>query len=862
MIVIFVNLIICLFLINDIYIFASTDINNKEKKIKRKSQSIVQNKLEEIPILFYVDSGDYISDENFIVYFDENMNVFLDLKNLLSVLGINRFSIKNKEINYSLNGKNLQKSVEYKIYNNRYLISYSQLSDIFDDTEVYWDFNNLTLRIKTKLLFPKEFREKQNSKRENLSKEKQEVLEDRWKGFTPGFLNLGFDNSDVSSSNNNNYFDFDYKNQLLYGNFNLGATIQDDKLDVDNVNWTRSILDERKIVVGDSYKNTPFDIGSSSSVRGISLFSKNSWDSSLKVETNRITGRADNGVTVELYENGILKEYQIVTRNEYEFSITSSGGIRSYEVWIYNSDGSITKKKISSLSNNNILESHEYDYQLQFGKDTEYYYNPYSYEVSYGIKSNLTLGVSGYNAYKEGEVEDFTNIETLYKIDTTSDWGHLFDLNLSTNNSDFNENFYSLEFTSSNRDITNMFGVLNYENLRDEFSNESYDKKYYIKNSFKILDITSSLSYEREMTQDRDNDIDRYGATFYRSFFRGKISTSTSITDERSLEGVSEYDTKRINTSLTYNFQKKSINRFLKNIILNIDKTEDESPSYQVSFQKNKERDSRYSYYLSFRHGEDEDSVQLTFSYSFDNLFQITTNTNKYSETKAVNGIRINTAVDFSRPKKFYYTEYGGDSSVKGRVFVDKNSNNILDKGEETLENIDIVNDVTEDTSNKSGEFYLTSLSSNVNHRVRIKNENPDYVVGYKFPKEYILKTKPGGVFNLDIPVTHIKTFVGTFDFSSDFYLEDVEDFLNNSLLILEDLNTQKKKKFKMSDGGIISEIEEGRYRGIIKYNGRSTIRLKSNTFILDTTKNNNLEEYIQCHIQKEDDTTYKFVFR
>lgn len=526
--------------------------------------------LEEGIISFTVNKS--ITEEGLPAYFDKDGMPMIEVGELFQTLEINSYTIEEDRVSFQLNGDTTSREIKIIKSEGRSLILYSTIEDIFKETQVEWDFNSMVLHVETREKLPKEFLEAQEEKRKKLRERREDkVIKEEWKGFTPGILYLGYNKSDLGESYDS--INMNYINQILYGNLNLNTSFYDGDFDVDNFSWEREIENGRKIALGDVYTTTPFNIGDSGSFRGISLLGENSWDTSLDVSSKNIRGYAPNGATVELYENGILKDYQIVRNGEFHFEIKTTGGARTYEIWTYKPDGSIEKQPVAIYGTTRLVEKGKFDYEIQLGVDREYSdYNPYNVNVSYGLTDDLTFKVGSYNSRHESEEREYINVSPTYRIGSNGRWSHTIFGDLSVNSSDMGEKFYKTELQSGNGHFYNTFGFENYKNLDLRFLNENYDEKFYWRNSFSLCGINTSLSYEREKNDSKSEDIDRYGLTLYDSFFRGRITASMDI--EREKTQHSSYSTTNDNfgIAITYNIQSRNIKKYINSVGVDYEK--------------------------------------------------------------------------------------------------------------------------------------------------------------------------------------------------------------------------------------------------------------------------------------------------
>lgn len=806
-----------------------------------------------------------ISNEEITSYFkDDDLLPLISLDDFFKNVGITKHNIIGNRVSFQLNGVPVSKEVSIINKFDDVLIEVKEIEKIFDDSIIEWDPSTLNLDLQTKGLLPKEFMIYQRDKRNRLnSHEEVEVTEEKWKAFTPGLLRLGYSKSDIEKDND--YLYMNYTNHTLYGNLNVNASYVNNsfknELKIDNIKWEKNIYDERVLSLGDGYVRKPFNIGKSSSFIGASIFSKNSWDRSLDVSSKSVRGYAATGTTVELYENGILRDFVVVTGSEYHFDIETTGGSRTYEVWVYNSDGTIDKKPIALYGSNNLVKVGEFDYEVQAGQEKNNYKSVYNAKLLYGITEDLTFGIGGYNSqgqnYDENNKENnYLNLSFIQRISTSGKWSSIIGGDYSFNPSEEEEDFYKLEFSTGNSKVTNTFGIVNYKNLDEDFLTESYDEKFYGRTNFSLWGSSMSLSYEKEKEAKKSKDLNRYGISMYGTLLSGKVSSSLNYSLEDIKRSGDQRSDKRLGLSVSYNIYNEKYRKYINSITLNYDLINFKDDNYGIRFYKNKGSKEAFDYSLGFKRQQDDNLIELAVSYTFGKAFELRGRTNN-TPYGTKTGIETNTTINFSSDKKFAQSNFAGDSNIEGIVFIDREDNGIYDKGDIVIENVKVANSAGEGRSDKNGHYEIPLLSSKIKHALRIYNENDDLFMGYVFPKKYYVKTLPGGNLKFNIPITQVKTVVGIFEFTDNFYLEDVDDFLKNVKINMINVKTKENMILDISGETIISEVPQGKYLIQIAYKGKNNVALKDHSFLVNLSSGDNFEEYLDFKISKTKDEKY-----
>ncbi len=790
-----------------------------------------------------------------VSYYDEDNKPWVALEELFSGVGVKEYSLRGDEVTYKLNGSAVKKKINMIDYEDKKIISSDGISSLFEGLNIKWEPDSLLLEIETALEMPLDFLANQEEKRKKLNDlEGEVVIKERWKGFTPGVLYLGYHR--YSLSRNSYFIRGNYTNHLLYGNFNLNGSVQNGKFSIDNYTWKRNVGDERRLTLGSNYRNTPFSVGKNSSLKGISIRKKNSWDQALDVDNKNIRGIAPNSSTVELYENGILRDYLIVQNGEFNFEIETVGGARNYEVRIYNLDGTVERIPVAIYGSKKLVNKHNFDYEFQGGvSDANKNFIPYNLILSYGLTEDFTINIGGYNANVEEKEKTYMNLSPIYRVGSIGEWSHLLALDISGNLFDSEEYFYKTEILSGNSRFQNTFGIENYKNADLDFIDKGYDEKIYWRSNFPINTLNIGWSFEKGKASYNNEEIERYGITAYESLFKGRVLGSIDYKREKRKSLKNENIANKLRVGASYYIRNKKLTRYLETITLDFELIEEDEDNYGVTLQKNRDLDKNLDYYIKLKRQGRETILEASMTYKFGDYFNIRSNNIKRG-ADITHGVEVNTIVNFSGTKKIHYSEYMGDSSIKGVVFLDKNNNEVLDEDEERISNVFVESQVGSVLSNNNGEYYIPLITSQAKNELYIENRNEEYLLNYNTPKKYTIKALPGGKMELNIPVRLIKTIVGTIEFDNSFYLEEVEEVLSNLSLRIIDLKSGKVIKSKISNEYIILELPQRRYALEVSYDGKEDINELDGSFILDITGEEK-EEYLSFNILKSEDEEY-----
>ena len=814
---------------------------------------------EEIPIDSEVNG--LTNEKPLTAYFsDESMEPLIGLKKFMDNISIPDYSIEKNDIKYQLNGDNRKVKLEIISYEGIDLVSIKELEKVFKESSVKWDSSAMKLLFYTKDDLPWEFQRKQQLKHEKVDRKKGEqeyVYMGKMNLFTPGILNIHYSKSNITNSKGN-YLSLSTNNQILYGDFQQSTSITDDKISLDYFLWSRELYKNRRISIGDQYSNQPFSMKTDSEYLGVKIYNKNSWGgASLDVKEHSIAGFAQDGLMIELYENGILKDYQISKSSKFNFKVPSTDGINKYEVWIYNNDGTIKKKKIALYGGQNFLEKNTFDYGIEFGQGKDNSdFNPYSLNLKYGLTSDITLGLETYNVDGEKaglENKKFNNYSLLYKNELFNLVSNNFEVNYSSNLENNSENMYRLELNSDLKIFNNVFGYKNYKELDEKLKTDEYDEALYNRINFDFLSLQTTLGYEKSKSTLRDETRDTYELNLSRRFFYNYISTNLGFSKSyysKSSPGQS------LNMRVSHDIDTGSIKKYLNTVVLGYktDLASYHNDSYEIMFGKNRKTGENFNYYATIELSEKETRMGLTFNYLFGGRVSATSSSNWSSHNKeeVPTSIGVNASVDFKAPGLLVNPDKYGDSSIHGTAYIDTNNNGIYDPTDEVVEGVSLNNNSSEKVkSNGNGGFFIPNLNSLSIGKFDLKIENDEYLGGYIIDKNIHYETFPGESLKIDIPIKQVKTVIGTIEFDENFYLEDVEKFISNSQILITNINSGEVTTVKLKDEFFIIELQQGQYSiKIINQSVKEVTNKKTNK-IFTIKSDSNTEKYITLLISK-----------
>lgn len=674
---------------------------------------------------------------------------------------------------------------------------------------------NLDLKIYLDFKLIQETKKEEEYKRSSISEYSEEVVyEEEWKVFTPGQMNLRYRNNSLSDSNSS--LNLNYSNHLLYGNMNIDYSVNRMNGSTDNeinrITWKRNIFDNKRMVVGDVYQSSGATNLTGESMRGLTLSRSGSWDYSTRVTRSSISGYTASGTTVELYRNNVLVDYTTVESGQYEFNVERRSTDRFY-LRFYYPDGRREELQVSAINNYMLVDAGKFDYEGQIGDADDKEGTLYSSGIYYGLNERTTLGLNSFNSRDElDNLREFYNVslinqgELIYKP---------YSMEVSYLEGGKGNNSYYVDYT---HDISNRFRYNIYYEDSSSMDNyyTKYDKNLEMSIGGSLWGYSYSVLYDRETENNMEDE--RYELSLSRSFGQVYINTDYIEHDDYSEYKLGSTYYARGKYSSVFDSIGVDISKYSK---------KKNSVSYSSYVSRNSSATGGLTYYLRYSGGDNTDNLfSFEMAYRFGDKFELGTMGNSKSSDNT--GMFINTGINFAKKSKIDYPYTSGDSTIKGRVFVDSNNDGIYQEGEEVLEGVKITSNGGEiATSDSNGEYLLTGVTPKALRKLRIEAGELD--IYYSVPDDPKLRTLPGGLANLDIPIINMQTLSGAVTFSDQFYYEEVVEVLANSKIVARNLKTNQKFDVTLRDENYVLDLPSGDYEVTMVYEGGQSIVIKNN---------------------------------
>ena len=647
-------------------------------------------------------------------------------------------------------------------------IKLEDLKKYFHISNSDWDEERYILNLYPDFKTTKEYQAELNNKRSILAMAKKEAELEK-KGeyikkegslLSPGILKVSYINSDFEE---NDYgIDIDYGTELLYGAFQISQKIYpESSLEYIRLQYAE-VFGSYYLNFGDFYleSDTIFDV--ERSMRGIS-FSKNEYYGIRVDNRTIIEGEAYNANLVELYRNGTLDDFQMITGNNFRFDVVNLSSTDKYTLKIYYRDGREETKDIYVLGNQNILNKGETDFVFQLGEGKDDKKNQYLGEFKYGLTKDLTL-ITGLSLLenKKGNKYDVLEAGAAYRFGL-EEYPTLVS---GTVLEDFNSKELNFKGTGEQKLPYNTYMTVRYEKYQDKTA-ERLNKDYsynidlskgfrklagsvgYFRNSYEADDLHQiylSLDYtlSRNVRVSLSNEYYKYSTpnddpTKVQGYgTEGKITYSGIDGIVAVLEGRVNYEeNKMIEDEIKFGVAKAPSEKgFFRNV----------DAAFEVGHSR--ERGTFF---------------EVRFTYIFDGNIYVEFPDIRKEDNKTRIGGRVEKSFYLGNPLLPINNNSVTDGWVEGKVFVDENANGIMDENEEIYEGSEIMTSGGTGVAKENGKYIIGNISNKDIHTIEVNRETIDPML---IQGKEIIKFKgaiSSGV-KVDVPLVPVSMITGVIE--------------------------------------------------------------------------------------------------
>lgn len=461
------------------------------------------------------------------------------------------------------------------------------------------------------------------------------------------------------------------------------------------------------------------------------------------------------GSRVELLYLNTIIDIQNADNGEVEFRRSEIKEDREYTLRIFTPEGKIYTKVINTTSNYNQQNKGEIEYDVSLREKHEMNKTEIISNMYYGLTDTITVG-AGYE-----RTPDLINDEYVY-------------LNKGRAETIYSDSIFSMPFTlkaGGDKVLNNEQDKNNLKETKDDYSydllgqidikklrlkaEQTRKGRFYENRKEQNFSVRYSpfqsidLEYEWEKIEKYKNDIEynqeliekdssfsvEYSKSIKDWLFTGEYETSRNDKDEY---GLNVYYTGW--RTLTARLENRWIN---------------DGQDYEMAFSLFNNGNDRVDYSLEARYSEEKkESLTFKFSMNLDNLFEFDSMVDKKGNQEYKIG--IDRITDLRNPKAKIKSM--DSSRVKVITFVDLNNNNLLDKGEERIDNVEVTIGSQKVKTDKNGEGIFYGIPNEVLYDLNPKIKKPNFLLGNNKIK---IKGKSSSTIEAHIPVKPMVTLTG-----------------------------------------------------------------------------------------------------
>ncbi|MGL4652745.1 hypothetical protein [Cetobacterium sp.] len=648
------------------------------------------------------------------------------------------------------------------------------------------------------------------ARREEEMLQNEEYIQNKKKLLSPGILKFVYVNEDFKQ--NDYYIDIDYGTELLYGEFQISQRVYpESELDYIRLQY-KEIFGEYYLTFGDFYLESDSIFDNEKSLRGVS-FSKNEYYG-IRIDNRTVVeGLAYNASLVELYRNGNLEDFQMMTGDNFSFRVRNSSSSDRYTIKIFYRDGREETKDIYILGNQTILEKGENDFVVQAGEGNNQKKEQYLVKYRKGLTKDLTV-TAGTSFLENRESEKYEVVEgalayrfgldeypTLVSV-TILDEIESGELNYKTaleqklpSNMDLYfryENYgdrvaekinvkelYNVELSKNFRRLGGTIGY-----LKETYNSNNYDEYYLNLDYVFTSNIRLSLNneyYKRGFSDEDFNKLEGFGTEMKMSYsgFNGILAT---------LEGKLNYeDNERVDDEVKLGVTKTTSN---KGVFKNVD------TAFEVGHSREKGT-----------------FFELRFTYIFDKNIYIEFPDIRREDEKTRIGGRVEKSFYLGNPLLPLNNNSVTDGWVEGTVFIDENANGIFDENEQRYEGAEILTSGGVGLAKENGQYIVGDITNTDIHTIEVNREtiDPMLIQGKDIIK---FKGATSSKVKVDIPLVPVSMLSGYVQSSSSLDERKYHSILATLDIVLKKGDEEIKRITPEIDGYYFFEdVSPGEYR-------------------------------------------------
>lgn len=491
------------------------------------------------------------------------------------------------------------------------------------------------------------------------------------------------------------------------------------------------------------------------------------------------------GSRVELIYMGSIIDIQNASNGTVEFRSTEIKEDREYTIKVYSPDGKIYKRTINTTSDYNQQNKGEIEYDFNIRENHEIKKPSIYANTYYGLTDSLTLGASYFREPEEinqkyeyldrgrGEIIYSSSIKTFpytFRVGGEKVFNEFVDdINLRNTKDNYKYDFLG------QIDI-NKFRFKAEQEQYGEFYDDKSEKAYSVRyKPIKSLE----LEYEhvikekyKDLYGEADKEkIDKYNIEYSKSY---KNLLMTTQYEKSTEEG--EKDSYAVN--FYYTGLRTTTLRFEN-------KWKNNGKDYEAAVSLFSNGNDLFDYTLEARYSEEyKDTLTFRFDLDYNNWFNFEASGDKKGNQEYKIG--VDRITDLRNPKA--KVKSMDSSPVKATAFVDINNNNVWDKEENVIGNVDITIGNQTVTTDKNGVAMFYGVPNQVIYEMQPKLKKPSFLLGNN---KLQVKGKNNSTIEAYIPVKPMVSLTGVVNVDEILGMtsSDKMRIYDNILVKIKDIN-------------------------------------------------------------------------
>lgn len=767
-----------------------------------------------------------LKDDFFMARYDfENDQIYIPIKGLLYFLEIYSFDIdlERKKVEFQIDNEKYKaeiKSGKSFIIDDDIYVELKVLGEDFKFKSPMWSSQDLKLILEPDFTLPFEIREKGKIERLRLNDRKEDetfnLVKPENKILAPGLMKVNYSKNSLKDGENK--ISVEYGTQLLYGDFYMDYSIEPES-SVKSYNLTyNDVYRENDVILGDFYIKTPDFLNISGMVEGVSFGEKNTYSSTVGNVTT-IKGEAQGADIIELYQGGILLDYQRPTEKNFIFEVRDRNYGGDYVLKIYYTNGQIETRKVYTVGDSKLLGKNEWDYNLQLGTDRDNGKKQSVNEVSYGVSKNLTLGFGVLNLESEKNREySILKNEFIYKLNMSNRYPLLVNYQ-NFYEYDKEENSYEIRI---NQKIKEYSLILKYFKYSNYIAEENDTKEYTsIGISRDFIWSRVGFGYQEELKNNqKDKETGYYISLENRSMANFSLFLDAEVTNRENNQ--KSYS---INPGVSYG----GMSGFTVIFQTNIEKDKKIKTDYSLKIlgRRKEFRSTGLEYMLGTEmkySDEDKSRFTVDFTIYLDRNIYIELPTSRREDGGVDMGITVEKTFDLSNLKRDVGDRQVDNSWIYGKVYIDSNDNDIYDEGETTLPDVTIIVDGKRAVSDSNGEYIIQGLLPLEKYKIQVDRKSIDPMLTQVNDKKRV-QTRASIGTRYNVGVQAVSMVTGNINPGDNISSKELIRILSMTNVILEKDGELYQEIDPEFDGMFFFEnVLPGKYEMRFKYLGSDNI--------------------------------------